>query len=89
MRGTGGSALTFVFAALLIGGLLLLVFVGVRALVGGISRPAPTSGAPHAAASRPQSTRSEARRLLDERYARGELTTDEYRERVDTLGEEP
>lgn len=27
-----------------------------------------------------------AREILDERYARGELTTDEYRERVDHLG---
>lgn len=27
-----------------------------------------------------------AREILDERYARGELTTDEYRERLDHLG---
>jgi len=26
------------------------------------------------------------RQILDERYARGELTTEEYRERVETLG---
>ena len=32
--------------------------------------------------------RSAARQLLDERYARGELTSDEYQERVRTLGEE-
>ncbi len=88
MGDAGGPALTFVFAALLIGGLLLLVFVGVRALVGGISRPARTSDAPHAAASRPPLPRSEARRLLDERYARGELGTTEYREHIDALGEE-
>ena len=28
---------------------------------------------------------SRAREILDERYARGELTTEEYRERVDVL----
>jgi len=27
-----------------------------------------------------------ARQILDERYARGELATEEYRERVHTLG---
>lgn len=29
---------------------------------------------------------SSAKRILAERYARGELSTDEYRERVDQLG---
>jgi putative membrane protein len=32
--------------------------------------------------------RSDARRLLDDRYARGELTTEQYREQVAELGEE-
>lgn len=32
-----------------------------------------------------QGDRGRARQLLDERYARGELTTDEYRERVEAL----
>ncbi|WP_334173678.1 SHOCT domain-containing protein [Sinomonas sp.] len=31
--------------------------------------------------------RSEARQVLDERYARGELGTEDYLERVRTLGE--
>ncbi|MCA1783946.1 MAG: SHOCT domain-containing protein [Intrasporangiaceae bacterium] len=87
MGDASGPALTFIFAALLIGGLALLLLVGVRALLGGISRPAPTLDASHAAASQPPPTRSEARRLLDERYARGELSTAEYREHVDNLGE--
>ncbi|MBC7762305.1 MAG: SHOCT domain-containing protein, partial [Candidatus Saccharibacteria bacterium] len=30
---------------------------------------------------------SEARRLLDERYARGELSTEEYQERLRVLGQ--
>jgi putative membrane protein len=29
---------------------------------------------------------SSARQILDERYARGELDTEEYRERLQTLG---
>ena len=33
--------------------------------------------------------RSDARRILDERYARGELTTEQYREQVRELGEQP
>lgn len=33
--------------------------------------------------------RSDARRILDERYARGELTTDQYRDQVAELGEQP
>ncbi|TFD94623.1 SHOCT domain-containing protein [Cryobacterium lactosi] len=33
--------------------------------------------------------RSDARRILDERYARGELTTEQYREQVAELGEKP
>ena len=31
--------------------------------------------------------RSDARRILDERYARGELTTEQYREQVAELGD--
>jgi putative membrane protein len=84
----GGLALTFLFAALLIGGLVLLILVGIRALLGGISRPAPAFGAAGVAARQQAPTRSEARRLLDERYARGELSTEEYREHVENLGEE-
>lgn len=86
---SGGLALTFLFAALLIGGLVLLILVGIRALLGGVSRPAPTFGVPEDAGGQPPPTRSEARRLLDERYAHGELSTEEYREHVENLGEEP
>jgi putative membrane protein len=32
---------------------------------------------------------SDARRILDERYARGELTTEQYRHQVTELGEQP
>jgi putative membrane protein len=33
--------------------------------------------------------RSDARRILDERFVRGELTPEQYREQVAELGEQP
>lgn len=36
--------------------------------------------------SRDGARTSRAREILDERYARGELTTEEYRERIEQLG---
>lgn len=84
----GGSPLTYVFAALLIGGIALLVLVGVWALVGGVAPPGTRGGGPEGRPGAP-APRSEARRILDERYARGELSADEYRDRVETLGEGP
>jgi len=35
----------------------------------------------------PVAPRSDARRILDERYARGELSTEQYNEQVRSLGE--
>ena len=59
-------------------GLVLLVVLAVRVFGGGIS---PRGG------DRPQGL-SHAREIFDERYARGELSTEEYRERLQTLGED-
>lgn len=39
----------------------------------------------HWSAARPQSGAERARDILAERYARGEITSDEYRERLDQL----
>jgi len=39
--------------------------------------------------SGPGPRRSDARRILDERYARGELTAEQYRQQVTELGERP
>ena len=72
----------WVFWLLLIVGLLLLAVVAVRALGGGV-----TGGSGEAGAAGVQ-MRSQARQVLDERYARGELTTEEYRERLQALGED-
>ncbi|MHA7224011.1 SHOCT domain-containing protein [Arthrobacter sp. RHLT1-20] len=47
--------------------------------------PGSPSGSPGA----PYGGKSQARLILDERFARGELTAEQYRENVKVLGEEP
>lgn len=67
----------WLFWLLIIIGVALIVVLLVRLLAsryGGGPRPAGTG-------------RSAARRLLDGRYARGELSTEEYQERLQALGE--
>ena len=82
--GMGGMWAFWLFGLLLLIGVVLLVVLAVRAAGGGITRntdvQSPTS-------DRRQS-HSRAREILDERYARGELTTEEYRERLHTLGQD-
>lgn len=79
--GFGGAGM-LLFGLLALAGVAVLVLVLVRVLGGGISRPGPTTDGPGAAG---QQGRSRAREILDDRYARGELTTEEYRERLQTL----
>lgn len=67
--------MTVFFAALVVIGIVLLAVTAIRVIGGGIAAP-PPSGAPEV---------SPARRLLDERYARSELTTEEYRDLVRQL----
>lgn len=61
-------------------------FIGMLALIAIIALAIVAFGSERRAA--PVSTRAAeaARDILDQRYARGELDTDEYRERVLTLG---
>ncbi|GAB3034537.1 hypothetical protein GCM10027052_10390 [Parafrigoribacterium mesophilum] len=61
----------------------LIVFVVVWAVNSGARHDASFGGAGQS--HRP--VRGASRQILDERYARGELTTDEYRERLKVLGE--
>ena len=80
----GGSWMTWVFGGLVIVGVLVLVGLVAWAIVTATTRahPGPAvaeSDMTDAGGRRP------ARQILDERYARGELTTDEYTERLHTL----
>lgn len=74
MMGSGtGMGWGWMFGALIMLGVVLLLVLAVRAIGGGV-----TSGAP--------SGPGRAKEVLDERYARGELTTEEYQERLRVLG---
>ena len=67
------------YAALLVVGVTLLAITALRVLIGGIAdSPGP------ATTPRPTSSRS-ALQILEERYATGELSTDEYQHRLRVL----
>lgn len=74
---------SWLFGLLMLVGIVLLVALAVR-VFGGSSRwgggPGPTG---------PTGGPSRARQILDERYAKGELTVEQYREQVQVLGENP
>jgi putative membrane protein len=98
--GTHGGGWMVLFALLLLGGLVLIGVVSIR-LLGNGQPPASRGQLPgeHASGARsatgspgepggpggPGTVRSAARQILDDRYARGELTTQEYQERVQAL----
>lgn len=69
-----------VFGILLTLALLALAVLGIWALIVWLRNNRPATGTPAPGG------RSRARELLEERYARGELTTEEYRERLEVLG---
>lgn len=73
---------SWVFWVLIIVGIVLLVLLAIRLFSSGTNRTGNGTGT-YGAAAGP----SAARRILDERYARGELDTEEYRERLKSLGE--
>ena len=75
----------WVFGLLLVIGLILLVFLAVRAVGGGISRD--NKRGPGGAGGGQAYHSGGAREIVAERYARGELTEAEYRERLRVLDE--
>jgi putative membrane protein len=82
MMGSGfGGGGMWLFAVLTVAGLTLLVIVAVRVFGAGVSRSAWTRDAPGTTPP----PRNRVRQILDERYARGELTTEEYRGRLQAL----
>lgn len=74
-----GTGWMWLFWLLLIIGVVLLAVVTVRALGGGITRGDGRD-------DRVPGEQSRARQVLDERYARGEISTEEYQERLRVLG---
>lgn len=78
----GGGFAMMLFGVLMVLGLVLLGVVLVRVLGGGLS--GSLRGDKASARRGPEAERS-AREVLDERYARGELSTEEYQERLHVL----
>ncbi|MFF0905132.1 UNVERIFIED_CONTAM: SHOCT domain-containing protein [Kocuria sp. CPCC 205316] len=87
MRGDGmgwGMGWMWLFWLLLIVGTVVLVLVLVKAFTGN------AGGGPRQGGTAPPPTRAGPRRsreILEERYARGEISTEEFRERLRTLEE--
>lgn len=79
--GMGGMSAYWWSGLLALVGLALLVALLVRRSKGGVSGSGPVRNG-----ARPAEV-TEARRILDERYARGELSTEEYQERVHSLAQ--
>lgn len=69
------------YGALLVVGVTLLAVTALRVLIGGI---ADSPGPGPATSARPTSSRS-AQQILEERYAAGELSTDEFQRRLRVL----
>lgn len=95
MYGNGGGmgwgmgwGWTVLFGTLLVIGLVVLIVVVARAVGGGLTRDDDRGRrTPEGYSGPPGSERSPARRALDERYARGEISTEEYREILGNLDE--
>lgn len=74
----GGMSFMWVFWLFLVVGVVLVVAMAARAFTGAIGQR------DHSGARAPGPTG--ARAVLDERYARGELSTEEYQDRLRVLG---
>jgi putative membrane protein len=66
-------------------GVIVLIGVVVWALIA-VNNRAHHGHAPDASAAPDSGGGARSRQVLDERYARGEMTADEYTERLHTLG---
>jgi putative membrane protein len=67
---------------LILAGIILLVIWAVRVFAGGTDRGGQRGDAPVASE---RGERSQARQILDDRFAKGELNAEEYRERLKVL----
>lgn len=78
----------WLFGVLTLVGIALVVVLLVRVFGGSMRGADPTQGADRTGESPPTPpTSNRARQILDERFAAGEITTDQYREQVRVLGE--
>jgi putative membrane protein len=77
---------TWFWGSLLLIGIALLVVLAVR-VIGGGTRGGNGPGRPEGHLDPPAVGRSRAHQILDERFANGELTADQYREQLKVLGE--
>ncbi|MDQ0767924.1 putative membrane protein [Pseudarthrobacter defluvii] len=82
MWGYGQGGWWWIWAVLLLLGIALLVWVALRAFGGGTG-----NGGIGGRGGRDGPPPSTARQILDERFARGELTAEQYREQLKVLGE--
>ena len=78
-----GGVWMWVFGGLMMVGVLVLIGLAVWAVVHATTRGAGARTAPENSAT---AGRERTRQVLDERYARGEMTSEEYTERLHTLG---
>ncbi|MCO4255568.1 SHOCT domain-containing protein [Pseudarthrobacter cellobiosi] len=81
-----GMEWMWLWGPLLLIGIALLVLLAVRVAGGGIRRGYGPGG-PDGLGGPPPMGGSRARQILDERFAKGELTADQYRDQLKVLGE--
>ncbi len=85
MGGWGMGGWGLLFGVLLLAGLVILIVLVVRVVGGGVRQD--RGGTPSDPYGRPDSGPGRARQILAERYARGEIDTEEYHDRLQNLGE--
>jgi putative membrane protein len=78
-----GGVWMWVFGGLMMVGVVVLIGLAVWAVVTATTRGTGVSTTPENSAT---GGRERTRQVLDERYARGEMTSEEYTERLHTLG---
>ena len=83
--GTNMGWMMWLWGVLLLVGIALLVLVAVR--LSGTGRTSERHPVPPGLTGR-DAGRTRAQQILDERFARGELTEEEYRGRLRVLGED-
>ncbi|CAN7416417.1 SHOCT domain-containing protein [Pseudarthrobacter oxydans] len=82
--GSNMGWMMWLWGVLLLVGIALLVLVAVR--LSGTGRTPERHPEPRQLPG-PEAGRTRAQQILDERFARGELSEEEYRERLRVLGE--